>query len=315
MIQPKPNDKLDAGNGARSELTPWSFVRAAGRANLLVATLVVAEFSGIALVKHDPKAFQMGLWLVPFVTLVIWVTAAVLCLLSPTPRGLRRSSGGWWGDTNPLCQPGQGYGTIGWTVPSRTSAELASSESPPSFRGRLTMRRGNLVVETGINEGRSEHRSCSVWRATMSEHHATIDWKRETPDFAYETYNRDHDWQFDAGVTVRASATPAYLGSESCVDPEEAFVASLSSCHMLTFLAIACKKRFTVDGYRDQAVGILGKDQTGRMAMTRVTLRPQVRFGGEKTPTPEELAQMHGQAHHACFIANSVKTEVVIEPL
>jgi hypothetical protein len=89
MIQPKPNDKLDAGNGARSELTPWSFVRAAGRANLLVATLVVAEFSGIALVKHDPKAFQMGLWLVPFVTLVIWVTAAVLCLLAPTPRGLR----------------------------------------------------------------------------------------------------------------------------------------------------------------------------------------------------------------------------------
>jgi len=149
----------------------------------------------------------------------------------------------------------------------------------------------------------------------MSEHHATIDWKRETPDFAYETYNRDHDWQFDAGVTVRASATPAYLGSDICVDPEEAFVASLSSCHMLTFLAIACKKRFTVDGYRDQAVGILGKDQTGRMAMTRVTLRPQVWFGGEKTPTPEELAQMHGQAHHACFIANSVKTEVVIEPL
>ena len=89
MIQPKPNDKLDAGNGARSELTPWSFVRAAGRANLLVATLVVAEFSGIALVKHDPKAFQMGLWLVPFVTLVIWVTAAVLCLLAPTPRELR----------------------------------------------------------------------------------------------------------------------------------------------------------------------------------------------------------------------------------
>ena len=149
----------------------------------------------------------------------------------------------------------------------------------------------------------------------MSEHTVTVDWKRETPDFAYQSYNRDHNWTFDAGITVRASAAPAYLGSESCVDPEEAFVASLSSCHMLTFLAIACKKRFTVDGYRDQAVGILGKDQTGRLAMTRVTLRPQVRFGGEKTPTPEELAQMHGQAHHACFIANSVNTEVVIEPL
>ena len=147
----------------------------------------------------------------------------------------------------------------------------------------------------------------------MSEHRVTMDWKRETPDFEYQSYNRDHDWVFDAGITVRASAAPAYLGSESCVDPEEAFVASLSSCHMLTFLAIACKKRFTVDGYLDQAVGILGKDQTGRLAMTRVTLRPQVRFGGEKTPTPEELAQKHEQAHHACFIANSVKTEVVVE--
>ncbi len=149
----------------------------------------------------------------------------------------------------------------------------------------------------------------------MSEHTVTVDWKRETPDFDYQTYNRDHDWSFDAGITVRASAAPAYLGSESCVDPEEAFVASLSSCHMLTFLAIASKKRFTVDAYRDQAVGILGKDQTGRLAMTKVTLRPQVRFGGEKTPTPDELAQMHDQAHHTCFIANSVNTEVVVESL
>jgi organic hydroperoxide reductase OsmC/OhrA len=147
----------------------------------------------------------------------------------------------------------------------------------------------------------------------MSEHTVTIDWKRETRDFEYQSYNRDHDWVFDAGITVRASANPAYLGSESCVDPEEAFVGSLSSCHMLTFLAIACKKRFTVDGYRDQAVGILGKDQAGSLAMTRVTLRPQVRFGGERTPTQEELAQLHHQAHHACFIANSVKTEVVVE--
>jgi organic hydroperoxide reductase OsmC/OhrA len=148
----------------------------------------------------------------------------------------------------------------------------------------------------------------------MSEHTVTVEWKRETPDFAYQSYNRDHDWTFDAGVTVRASAAPAYLGSESCVDPEEAFVASLSSCHMLTFLAIACKKRFTVDSYLDRAVGMLGKDEAGRFAMTKVTLYPRVRFGGEKTPAPEELAQMHDQAHHACFIANSVKTEVVVEP-
>jgi organic hydroperoxide reductase OsmC/OhrA len=148
----------------------------------------------------------------------------------------------------------------------------------------------------------------------MSEHTATIVWGRGTPDFAYETYNRDHDWSFDAGITVRASANPAYLGSESCVDPEEAFVASLSSCHMLTFLALAAKKRYVVDSYNDQAVGVLDKDAAGHLAMTKVTLRPQVSFGGERIPSPEELRQLHDRAHHACFIANSVKTEVVVEP-
>jgi organic hydroperoxide reductase OsmC/OhrA len=147
----------------------------------------------------------------------------------------------------------------------------------------------------------------------MSEHTATIDWKRETPDFAYETYHRDHDWSFDAGVTVRASANPAYLGNESCVDPEEAFVASLSSCHMLTFLAIAARRKYGVDAYHDEAVGVLEKDAGGRLAITRVTLKPQVGFSGEKVLDPEELRQLHDQAHHACFIANSVKTEVVVE--
>jgi organic hydroperoxide reductase OsmC/OhrA len=148
----------------------------------------------------------------------------------------------------------------------------------------------------------------------MSERRATINWKRETPDFAYESYNRDHAWQFDAGITVRASASPAYMGNESCVDPEEAFVASLSSCHMLTFLALAARKRYVVDGYRDQAVGVLSKDTAGHLAMTKVALRPRVVFGGETIPGPEELRRLHDQAHHACFIANSVKTEVVVEP-
>jgi organic hydroperoxide reductase OsmC/OhrA len=148
----------------------------------------------------------------------------------------------------------------------------------------------------------------------MSEHHATIEWKRQTPDFVYQTYNRDHDWKFDAGVTVRASANPAYLGSASCVDPEEAYVASLSSCHMLTFLAIAARKRLVVDSYLDEAVGILAKNQAGRLAITKVTLRPEIRFSGEKVPTSDELHSLHDLAHHECFIASSVKTDVVVEP-
>ncbi len=148
----------------------------------------------------------------------------------------------------------------------------------------------------------------------MSEHGAAILWKRESSDFTYETYNRDHDWSFDAGITVRGSAAPAYKGNERCVDPEEAYVASLASCHMLTFLAIASKKRFVVDEYRDEAVGVLEKDAGGRLAITRVSLRPVVAFGGDRRPTPEELRQLHDQAHHACFLANSVKTEVVVEP-
>jgi organic hydroperoxide reductase OsmC/OhrA len=148
----------------------------------------------------------------------------------------------------------------------------------------------------------------------MSEHTVTVEWERESTDFGYQNYNRDHDWRFDGGITLRASAAPGYLGNPACVDPEEAFVASLSSCHMLTFLAIASRKQLVVDSYRDDAVGLLEKDASGRLAVTRVTLRPRVRFGGDRTPSPEETARMHDQAHHACFIANSVKTEVSVEP-
>jgi organic hydroperoxide reductase OsmC/OhrA len=146
----------------------------------------------------------------------------------------------------------------------------------------------------------------------MSTHHATITWTRRGAGFDYDTYNREHEWSFDSGQRLVASAAPAYKGSEECVDPEEAFAASLASCHMLTFLAIASKKRLVVESYTDEAVAHLETNPEGQLAVTRVELHPKIRFGGEKIPTEEEIARMHESAHRNCFIANSVKTDVVI---
>ena len=113
---------------------------------------------------------------------------------------------------------------------------------------------------------------------------------------------------------MQASAAPAYLGNPKNVDPEEAFVASLSSCHMLTFLAIACKQKFVLDEYVDEAVGHVEKNAEGKLAITRVTLKPKIKFSGERQPTKEELDKMHHAAHENCFIASSVKTEISVEP-
>jgi organic hydroperoxide reductase OsmC/OhrA len=148
----------------------------------------------------------------------------------------------------------------------------------------------------------------------MSEHRILLNWQRTSSDFTYENYNRDHTWSFDGGVTVHASASPAYRGNPACVDPEEALVAALSSCHMLTFLAIASKKKLVVDAYEDDAVGYLEKNAQGKLAITRCTLRPMIRFGGSTVPSAEELKVMHEHSHHECFIANSVLTEVTVEP-
>ena len=112
---------------------------------------------------------------------------------------------------------------------------------------------------------------------------------------------------------MEATAAPVYLGNPKLVDPEEAFVASLSSCHMLTFLAIACKKKFLLDEYVDDAVGHMEKNANGKMAITRVELHPKLKFSGEKQPTDQELDEMHHMAHDQCFIANSVTTKVSVE--
>jgi organic hydroperoxide reductase OsmC/OhrA len=147
----------------------------------------------------------------------------------------------------------------------------------------------------------------------MSEHKATLEWKRETEIFAYESYNRDHVWIFEGGIKVPASAAPAYRGNPANVNPEEALVAALSSCHMLTFLAIAAKKQVVVDRYNDNAVGFLEKNAKGKLAITRVILRPRVTFGGQNSPTLEQIKSLHERAHSECFIANSVTTEVTVE--
>jgi organic hydroperoxide reductase OsmC/OhrA len=148
----------------------------------------------------------------------------------------------------------------------------------------------------------------------MSEHKAAIIWARNGADFSYKTYSRDHVWRFDNGVETPASAAPAYLGNPQRVDPESAFVAALSSCHMLTFLALASYKGFVVDNYDDNAVGFLEKNANGKIAVTRVELRPRILFSGDKQPTQADLDWLHEKAHKECFIANSVTTEVSVAP-
>jgi organic hydroperoxide reductase OsmC/OhrA len=148
----------------------------------------------------------------------------------------------------------------------------------------------------------------------MSEHKVTLTWQRGDKPFEYQKYSRDHTWKFDGGHEMEASAAPAYLGNPQHVDPEEAYVASLSSCHMLTFLAIACKQKFVLDEYLDEAVGMMEKNAEGKMAITKVTLKPKIKFSGDKQPTKEELDKMHHAAHENCFIASSVKTEITVEP-
>jgi len=148
----------------------------------------------------------------------------------------------------------------------------------------------------------------------MSEHRASLTWNRDRDDFKYPTYTRDHTWSFHGGESVRASAAPEFLGNGERVDPEEAFVASLSACHMLTFLAISAKRRFVVDTYSDDAVGYLEKNDEGRLAITRVELRPKIAFSGETLPTPDQIESMHNLSHKECFIANSVTAEIVVLP-
>jgi organic hydroperoxide reductase OsmC/OhrA len=148
----------------------------------------------------------------------------------------------------------------------------------------------------------------------MTEHHAGLRWQRSSDTFTYDSYNRAHDVTFKHGaIVVPSSAAPAYRGDADRVDPEEAFVSALASCHMLSFLAICARKRLTVDIYEDDAVGTLEKDSRNKHAITRVVLRPRIRFAEGTVVDDQTLSGLHHRAHEECFIANSVKTDVTVE--
>ncbi len=153
----------------------------------------------------------------------------------------------------------------------------------------------------------------------MSTYTAEIRWSRGDERFTDNRYSRGHRWRFDGGVEVPASSSPHVVplpfSQENAVDPEEAFVASLASCHMLWFLSIAAKRGYTVDAYTDQALGVMEKNSAGKLAMTVVTLRPQAGFSGNKLPDRAALDALHHAAHEQCFIAASIRSEVRIEPV
>ena len=152
----------------------------------------------------------------------------------------------------------------------------------------------------------------------MAHHTARIRWERNGGDFAGKKYSRAHRWTFDGGLTVPASSSPdvvkAPYSDPSAIDPEEAFVASLASCHMLSFLWRAGLAGFVVESYEDEAEGVMAKNAEGKLAITRVTLKPVTHFSGGKMPSREELDHLHHLAHEDCFIASSVKTEIICEP-
>ena len=153
----------------------------------------------------------------------------------------------------------------------------------------------------------------------MHEYQATISWERGDADAPLRRYSRAHKWIFDGGLTVPASASPqivrAPYSDAGAIDPEEAFVAALSSCHMLWFLDVATQRGFRVISYVDNAAGVMEKNGADKVAITRVRLRPNATFAGEKIPTREEIDALHHAAHEECFIANSVATDVRCEPI
>ena len=151
----------------------------------------------------------------------------------------------------------------------------------------------------------------------LHRYEARVAWRRNGAAFTDGRYSRGHEWSFDGGVTVPASASPAVVPAPcsvaEAVDPEEALVASASSCHMLWFLSLAAKRGFVIESYVDDAFGVVEKNSEGKLFISRITLRPRIDFSGPKRPSAEELESLHHASHAECFIANSLKSEVVVE--
>ncbi|MEO6874830.1 MAG: OsmC family protein [Opitutaceae bacterium] len=152
----------------------------------------------------------------------------------------------------------------------------------------------------------------------MSEHKALIDWKCSGPDFLKGRYSREHTWTFDGGLTVPASPSPTVVpvpwSNPANLDPEEAFVASISSCHMLTWLWLAGRAGYAIESYRDEAIGVMTKSENGIPWISSVVLNPVIIYAGEKRPDAAEDTRLHQLAHEQCFIANSIKTVVTVGP-
>ncbi len=152
----------------------------------------------------------------------------------------------------------------------------------------------------------------------MSTHLAAIQWTRDNGDFLRGKYSREHTWTFDGGLSIPASPSPSVVpapySNPANIDPEEAFVASIASCHMLTYLYLASRQGFQIDSYHDQAVGTITKHENGVPWVSVVALKPKIAYGGSKIPTPVEEAHLHHLAHEQCFIANSIKTQVTVAP-
>lgn len=150
----------------------------------------------------------------------------------------------------------------------------------------------------------------------MSQHQASIHWKRNSPDFLKGKYSREHTWTFDGGLTIPASPSPSVVpvpySNPAHIDPEEAFVAAVSSCHMLSFLYVAFRQGFQVDSYEDTALGTMTKNERGIPWVSSIQLNPKIGYSGDKVPSVAEVQHLHHLAHEQCYIANSIKTEVTV---